>query len=149
MAMQPEMLRKMSHEMRKELVSNILPFWMRYRDGVNGGFFGRVRNDGSFDSTAPKGIVQHSRLMWVYSRASRSLGERALRDTSEEAFRFIVDHFLDARRGGFYWTVDCTGKPRDELKRVYGQAFAMYALAEHARAGGSGAGACHGDLPPA
>ncbi len=134
--MQPKIVGKMAEEMKEELTSNILPFWPKYLDGPNGGFYGRVANDGSFDSTAPKGIVQHSRLMWVYARAYRCLGERSLLPTSRAAYSFITERFLDAPSGGFHWTVDCAGRPEDRLKRIYGQAFAIYALAEYARADG-------------
>jgi mannobiose 2-epimerase len=45
-------------------------------------------------------------------------------------------HFIDAKHGGVFWTIDAKGAPDDDRKHVYAQAFAIYALAEYHRATG-------------
>ena len=47
-----------------------------------------------------------------------------------------MNHFYDDNYGGFYWTVDYKGQPFDDKKKIYGQAFVIYALAEYVRAFG-------------
>ena len=51
---------------RNELLSNILPFWMKYGlDKENGGYFTCVDRDGTLmDSTNPFGSKDDSPLSW-------------------------------------------------------------------------------------
>ena len=51
---------------RNELLSNILPFWMKYGlDKENGGYFTCVDRDGTLmDSTKPFGSKDDSPLSW-------------------------------------------------------------------------------------
>jgi 4-O-beta-D-mannosyl-D-glucose phosphorylase len=128
-------LRALARKMRSELESDILPFWLPYVDRSGGGFYGLVRNDGSFDASAPKGLVMHSRFLWAYSAAYA----RYAKDEYLQAARSAYDHLKgpqrDAERGGFWWSVE-GGRPGLEVKIVYGQAFAIYALAEYHMATG-------------
>jgi mannobiose 2-epimerase len=126
----------LSAEMENELRDDILPFWPRYIDKENGGFYGQVENDGRCDVRADKGLVMHARLLWTYSAASRLLIDPGLLATAGTAYRFLAKSLYDEQRKGFYFICDYKGNPRSSLKVVYGQAFAMYALAEYARAGG-------------
>lgn len=128
----------LASEMEEELRNDILPFWPRFIDGVNGGFYGQVENDGRPDPRADKGLVMHARLLWTYSAAARLLNDPGLLAAADAAYRFIVESLYDEERKGFSFACDSQGNPRSGLKIVYGQAFAVYALAEYARAGGPG-----------
>ena len=128
----------LASEMEEELREDILSFWPRFMDRENGGFYGEVDNDGRPDPRADKGLVMHARLLWTYSAAARLFGDPGFLTTADAAYRFIVESLYDREQKGFYFTCDCTGNPRAGFKIVYGQAFAMYALAEYARAGGPG-----------
>jgi len=128
----------LASEMEEELRNDILPFWPRFIDRENGGFYGQVENDGRPDPRADKGLVMHARLLWTYSAAARFLDDAALLATAGTAYRFLVESLYDAGQRGFSFACDYQGKPRSGLKIVYGQAFAVYALAEYARAGGPG-----------
>lgn len=148
-------LARLSQELRDELTGDILPFWSRYRDDAQGGFFGNINNDGSFDADAPKGLVMHTRLLWTYAQAlidgyqvsTRQGEEISHRDQAEHAYKFLRDRLADKTNGGFHWFVpaaasaepshshrDIPGLP--EAKIVYGQAFAVYALSTWFRASG-------------
>ncbi len=130
-------LQTLASEMEKELRQDILPFWPRFLDRENGGFYGSIDNDGGFDPHAVKGIVMHARQLWIYSGAARKLQDPALLSTADAAFQFIVEKLHDRRNKGFHWAVDHTGgTPVLDRKVVYGQAFAIYALSEYARSGG-------------
>jgi mannobiose 2-epimerase len=131
-----EDLRLLASEMESELREDILPFWPRFVDRENGGFYGLVENDGRFDPHAGKGVVSQARFLWSYAAAARVLGDPSLLSTADAAYRFIKDKLFDRERKGFFWAVDYRGVPTDARKIVYGQAFAMYALAEYARSGG-------------
>ena len=45
-----------------------------------------------------------------------------------------MNHFWDAQHGGAFWRLDDTGRVLDDSKKIYGQAFYIYALAEYYRA---------------
>jgi mannobiose 2-epimerase len=132
-------LRAMRGEMERELVDRILPFWIDAADDERGGFVGRVTGDGTREPLAPKGSILHARILWTFSAAYRALGDERLRAAAERARQFFVAHFVDPTEGGVYWMLDADGRPTDERKHVYAQAFAIYALAEHHRATGDDA----------
>lgn len=126
--------------MRAELEGDILPFWLPYQDRERGGFLGLVRDDGSYDAVAPKGLVMHARLLWAYSAAYRRYAESAYLDAAHQAYRFLEGPLHDTECGGFWWMVDARGRPLRSEKLVYGQAFAIYGLSEyHAATGDPGA----------
>ncbi|MDP3179317.1 MAG: AGE family epimerase/isomerase [Spirochaetaceae bacterium] len=116
--------------MRSELESDILPFWLPYRDLQGGGFRGLVRNDGTSDASAPKGLVMHARFLWAYSAAYRRYGTVAYREAARAARDFLCGALYDAEAGGFWWAVDAELVPLRREKLIYGQAFAIYGLSE-------------------
>ncbi|MEP6732034.1 MAG: AGE family epimerase/isomerase [bacterium] len=133
----PPTLTSLRAEMQDELVTRILPYWMHEAlDERNGGFAGLILDDGSVLADAPKGSILNARILWTFSAAFRALGGTELRATADRAASYLSAHFLDPVHGGVYWMVDATGKPTDDRKHVYAQAFAIYALAEHYRATG-------------
>lgn len=125
-----------------ELLSNILPFWLDHAvDHENGGFLGQISNLLAVDPRAPKGLILNARILWTFSRAYRHYRDPAYLAAAQRAYEYLVGYFLDAEFGGFYWMVDYLGRPHDNKKRIYGQAFTVYALAEY-----SSACACAGAL---
>jgi mannobiose 2-epimerase len=45
-----------------------------------------------------------------------------------------MEHFWDGEHRGVFWTVDWQGRPLEDKKQIYGQAFMIYALSEYYRA---------------
>jgi mannobiose 2-epimerase len=118
-------------EIENEWRENIAPFWMKYaRDEEHGGFRGLITNDLRADEYADKGIILNSRILWTFSRAYSLYQDKAFRQAASRAFAYLTEHFIDHRNGGVFWTVDYQGLPQDRKKRVYAQAFALYALTE-------------------
>jgi mannobiose 2-epimerase len=131
-------LQRMEREMRSELTGRILPFWSeQVVDRERGGFFGYIGPDGTADPEAPRGAILNSRILWTFSAASQALQDPALAGLAGRAARIIRKLFLDDTHGGAYWMVDPAGRPVDDRKHVYAQAFAIYGLAEHYRATGN------------
>jgi mannobiose 2-epimerase len=120
----------------KELADNILPWWEKARDLRNGGFYGRVENDGRVDPGHDKGVVMHSRFLWTYSAADLFSGNHSYARLAEHAYAFLTGPLLDSVHGGFYWQVGFDGEPKTDRKVIYGQAFGIYALSEYYRASG-------------
>jgi mannobiose 2-epimerase len=124
-------------QIESEWRNNIAPFWLqRAPDQKHGGFHGWITNDLQIDEQAEKGIILNSRIMWTFSRAHRLYQEPAFQQTAKRAYDYLTQHFLDPQAGGVYWTVDYSGKPVDKRKRVYAQAFALFAFTEYFVASG-------------
>ncbi|MGD0201610.1 MAG: AGE family epimerase/isomerase [Bryobacteraceae bacterium] len=121
---------------RKELVGNILPFWMRHTvDRQNGGFYGTIGCDLKVDKESPRAAVINTRILWTFSAACR-LGDARYREIADWAYDYIVQKFWDEAYGGIYWMLDWKGNPISDRKQIYAQAFAVYAMAEYFRATG-------------
>ncbi len=128
----------LAHAVRKELTNDIVPFWLEHSiDQERGGFVARMSNDLMVDREAPKGLILNARILWSFSAFYRRLGDRACLEMAERALDYLERHFWDPTHGGVYWLVDAQGQPHDAKKKVYGQAFFIYALAEYHRATGS------------
>jgi cellobiose epimerase len=127
--------RTMRAEMERELVDNILPFWMREAvDERHDGFVGFIAGDGTRNVDASKGSILNARILWTFSAAHRVLGADGYRVVADRAARYLGAHFVDAEHGGVRWMVRADGTALDDRKHVYAQAFAIYGLSEHFRA---------------
>lgn len=116
----------------KELRSNILPFWLKYTiDDEFGGFRGQITNDLIVDPKADKGLILNARILWTFAKAYSVYREEVYVATATRAYEYILRHFWDNDFGGVYWMLNYRGEPCDTKKRVYGQAFTVYALAEY------------------
>jgi mannobiose 2-epimerase len=78
----------------------------------------------------------NARILWTFSKAFSVYGEEVYRQTARRAYDYIAQHFWDSEFNGVYWLVDYLGRPVESKKRIYGQAFTVYALAEYYRATG-------------
>lgn len=124
-------------ECREELTQRIIPFWNKLRDDENGGFYGFMDNGLNVDKSADKGVILNSRILWFYSRAYEALKDSILLENAEHAFEFLKNHCYDSENGGVYYMMTFDGKPSDDMKHTYNQAFAIYALSSYYIASGS------------
>ncbi len=132
-----EKLQKLYDDALAEATENILPFWMNHTpDLANGGFYGLVLNDRTPVREAHKGLVLNARLVWTFAAAYRVFGDASYLETARRAYEYFIRHFWDAEYTGAHWMLDYRGAPVDTHKYIYGQAFAIYALAEYYRATG-------------
>jgi cellobiose epimerase len=115
-----------------ELRSNILPFWLKYTiDDEFGGFRGQITNDLVIDPKADKGLILNARILWTFSKAYSVYRDDIYLQTAQRAYDYIVRHLWDDKFGGVYWMLNYLGESSDTKKRVYGQAFTVYALSEY------------------
>ncbi len=109
-------------EMRRHLKTEIIGKWLPREIDPTGGFHQ------NFDPTwkpledDSKSVVYQARLTWL-----ASIG--GLNSEAEAGAEFIMDNLWDRELGGCYWSF-----PAKSEKHVYGNAFALYALARHANA---------------
>ena len=115
------------------LTERLLPFWQALRADTFGGYYGYMDFRHQVDRKAEKGCILNSRILWFFSEAAMGLGDGSLFPYARHAYLFLRDHCLDRDYGGVYWSVTYDGKPLDDSKHTYDQAFAIYALSAYAR----------------
>jgi len=134
----PSALAGAAREIREHLLGDIVPFWReRALDRAHGGYFTRFDGQGEHRGTPVKYLNTQCRLLWWFSTLARHDIDRAANlARAGHGFDFIARHFWDDEHGGWYWKTQADGTEVDRGKVVYGQSFAIYALAEFALAGG-------------
>ena len=96
-----------------------------------------MSNDLQIDRTQPKGLIVNSRILWAFSAAHRARPGALYRQMADRALDVVMNRFWDPRHGGAFWRLDDHGFVLDDSKKIYGQAFYIYALAEHYQAFGA------------
>jgi mannobiose 2-epimerase len=118
-----------------ELTGNILPFWMQHAvDHENGGFYGALSNDLKIDNQVPRSAILCARVLWTYATAQRLFPSGDHLKMARHAYDYLTQRFWDKEHGGVYWMLDAQGRPVNDRKHAYAQAFAVYALSEFYRA---------------
>jgi mannobiose 2-epimerase len=133
-----ESLQAWREEIASELNENILGFWMRHTlDHEYGGFVAEISSGMVRNPDASKGLVLNARILWTFSCAYRLSGNDAYLAVAGRAYDALRSGFRDPVHGGLYWAIAREGDAVEPKKQVYGQAFAIYGLAEYVRATGS------------
>lgn len=121
----------------RELLDNILPFWIKHTvDRENGGFYGAVTNDLRVLNDVPRSLVLCARILWTFSAAYRAYPREEYLATARHAFQYLSTRFYDPQYGGFYWELNQHGAPTNDRKQSYGLGFAVYGLSEYFLASG-------------
>ncbi len=133
----PAELEQFSAETRGQLFGHILPFWCGPAlDREKGGWMAWLSNDLKPDRTQPKGLIVNTRILWVFSAAHLAQPGAIYREMARRAYDYVLNHFWDKQHGGAFWRLNDDGKVMDDSKKIYGQAFCIYALSEFHRAFG-------------
>jgi N-acylglucosamine 2-epimerase len=121
---------------RRELLENILPFWLEHGlDRVNGGVYTCLNRDGSLmDST--KSVWFQGRFGFVCAYAYNNIERNpAFLEASKSCIDFIEKHCSDAD-GHMYFEVTAEGRPLRKRRYVFSETFAAIAMSEYAIASG-------------
>ncbi len=119
------------NEIKEHLISHIIPFWGNLKDESFGGFYGELDYDLKLYEKADKGCILNSRILWFFSNAYLTIQDKTCLENARHAYEFLKNAFYDTENGGVFWSVTYDGKPRDDTKHTYNQAFAIYALASY------------------
>jgi cellobiose epimerase len=120
-----------------QLFGHILPFWCGPAvDWEQGGWLGWLSNDLRPDRTQPKGLIVNARILWTFSAVYQVRPDNLFGQMADRAFDYVMNRFWDTQYGGAFWRLDETGRVMDDSKKIYGQAFYIYALSEYHRAFG-------------
>lgn len=119
----------------KDLVDDILPFWMEYgADCVNGGIYTCVDRDGTLmDST--KSVWFQGRWGFIAALAFLKTGQKDYLEASLSAIEFIENHCFDSD-GHMFFAVTAEGEPVQKRRYVFSECFAIMAMAEYSLASG-------------
>lgn len=135
-------------EIKEELFSHIIPFWMNLRDEEFGGYYGYFGYDLDLDKKSDKGVILHSRILWFFSNVYAYLTENPsvkeeidsakygyksedVLNAAKHAYKHLVSKCIDNDNGGVYWSVTFDGEPADTTKHTYNIAFTIYALSSY------------------
>lgn len=134
-----ERLSTAAREISLHLDEGLIPFWRdRALDREHGGYRTNFDGEGRPRGTGEKYLNSQCRLLWWFSALARTDGGNPTEwlDAARHGYEFLHRHFWDEAHGGWFWKVQADGSRSDDGKVVYGQSFAIYALAEYARASG-------------
>jgi mannobiose 2-epimerase len=118
-------------EIKEHLIKDIIPFWQSLKDDEFGGFYGEMDFDLNLNRKADKGCILNSRILWFFSNAYMTLSQKEYLMYAKHAYEFLIKAFLDQKNGGVFWSVTHDGRPSDDTKHTYNQAFAVYGLASY------------------
>jgi mannobiose 2-epimerase len=118
-------------DVKKHLEEVIIPFWHNMKDEVYGGYYGERDFDLKLYKEAPKGCILNSRILWFFSNAYKLLREPFLLEDARHAYTFMIEHCIDYKNGGVYWSVNYDGSVCSDVKYTYNMAFAIYALSSY------------------
>ncbi|HLP77772.1 MAG TPA: AGE family epimerase/isomerase [Candidatus Paceibacterota bacterium] len=125
-------LKAFSHQIRDQLFNHILPFWYGpAMDREQGGWMAWLGNDLKPDRSQPKGLIVHARILWTFSAVHRRQPGPVFREMADRALNYLTNRFWDQQHGGAFWRLNDAGNPLEDIKKTYGQAFCIYALAEY------------------
>ncbi len=121
----------MKMQAKEHLYEVILPFWIKLKDDVYGGYYGYLDENLVLDKESTKGCILNSRILWFFSNAAMVLKDSSLEEYANHAYRFLCEHCTDDEYGGMFWSLDYKGVPEDTTKHTYNQAFSIYALSSY------------------
>jgi mannobiose 2-epimerase len=125
----------LKQSVEREVREDILNFWIKHTiDEEHGGFYGKITHSMDTETSAPKGLVLNTRILWSFSRAYNFFNTAEYLTIATRAYNYVVQYFWDKDFGGLYWVVDANGAVIDTKKQVYGQVFSIYAFSEYYRA---------------
>ena len=116
----------------------LLPFWMeRSPDPEFGGFLSYFDADGRPTGETDKTLLMQVRMLFTFAGAHRDgYGGGRCAGLARTAADFIIDHYWDDARDGWFWIADRAGNPTCRDKVGYGHALALHAFSECALATG-------------
>lgn len=116
---------------------HILRCWFPRAHDPSGGFFQSFDDAWKPGADTERSVVYQARLTWTAAEAllRQKTEKRAWRERVEHGVAYLESALWDGTHGGFHWSVSTQGhRPTREEKHVYGNAFALYALATAYRA---------------
>jgi mannobiose 2-epimerase len=133
----PQNYRRIAAQVERSLRDDDLQKLFPAAVDPQGGFFENFAMDWTHRAVGPGGdstrdVVYQSRLTWLAAQAAMRYPDQsaAYLAYTRHGARFLAEKQWDKNQGGFWWSVDVSGQvARSKNKHLYGNAFAIYALA--------------------
>ena len=104
-----------------------LPLFLRAGwDWQRGGHVEGLDADGLPLPAPYRRVMVHARQLHVFSTWAHRTGSQALAEHADRVFDYMVRHFHDRNRGGWFARVDQAGAVIDSDKRLYDHAFVLF-----------------------
>lgn len=131
----------LAREMRRVLDDEFAAWYPRSVDTLYGGFFSDLDYRWNVEGLQAKFVVSQARHVWSAAHAEQFYNTQTpFRQLAAHGAAFLRGTMWDSRWGGLYDLVSREGEPVLEdgriIKRAYGNAFAIYGLAEYTAATG-------------
>ncbi|MBY0506220.1 MAG: AGE family epimerase/isomerase [Bryobacteraceae bacterium] len=119
---------------RRELLENVIPFWMRHSvDQEHGGFFTCLDRDGQIYDRR-KYVWLNGRQVWTLAKLYRAVEPRQeWLEAAQQGAEFLRKNVYDAE-GRCYFAVQADGAPAAYQRKPYGAVFVMLGLLELSKA---------------
>ena len=132
---QRQYLEKCRDTYLNDLLTDVMPFWMKCIDKVDGGVFTAVDRDGTIMDTT-KSVWFQGRCGFICAYAYNNVEKNPeWLAASRSCLDFIEKHCFDTD-GHMFFTVTGDGKPIQKRRYVFSECFAIIAMAEYALASG-------------
>ncbi len=123
-------------EIETEL-NNLLQTWFPcIIDTIHGGYWTNFEYNWTLSSNQDKMLVTQARGLWTASRAAQVYPDNPVyKKAADHGYQFLTGCMWDAEYGGFYqyYFSDSSQTVDPSFKLTYGNAFALFALAEYAK----------------
>ncbi|MBN1790799.1 MAG: AGE family epimerase/isomerase [Bacteroidales bacterium] len=119
-----------------ELNSLLQTWYPRIIDTIHGGYWTNFEYDWTLSSNQDKMLVTQARGLWTASRAARVYPDNPVyKKAADHGYQFLTGSMWDTEHGGFYqyYFSDSSQTVDPSFKLTYGNAFALFALAEYAQ----------------
>ena len=123
-------------EIESELVSLLQTWYPRIVDTIHGGYWTNLAYNWTLSDNQDKMLVTQARGLWTASRAALVYPDNPVyRKAADHGYQFLTGCMWDPEHGGFYqyYYSDSSQTVDPAFKLTYGNAFALFALAEYAR----------------
>ncbi len=129
-------IKKWKEEMKQHLENELLPFWRdRCWDYSFGGYLTQFDGDGNDSGVDEKSLLAHMRMIYSLSIAHKygHDPDGVYAELARRGVYFALENYWDTVYGGFYWLFNRKNTVTIDKKIIYGQSFAIYALATYAK----------------
>lgn len=130
-------LKKTSERYRRELLDNVLPFWVNHSlDRECGGYFTCLNRDGSVYDT-DKFVWLQGREVWMFAMLYNQLEKRQeWLDVAVHGAEFLKKYGHNGNYD-FYFSLDRAGRPLVQPYNIFSNTFACMGFAQLAKATGN------------
>ncbi|MCL1922527.1 MAG: AGE family epimerase/isomerase [Propionibacteriaceae bacterium] len=108
-------------------------FWRQRGIDPAGGYHTTFDQEGHTVPQQRKTLVAQTRILWTFTALAEAFDDTSFLEMANHGVDYLEKQFLDADLGGWFWS-----RGSDDLAKImYGQSFALYALATYARVASS------------